>query len=71
MRILKEGIEKFPETFIFKCGYCGCEFEADQSEFERCNSWNRKRFGLLATCRCPNCGDKCCYYDRKYIEEGE
>ena len=50
MKILKAGIiEKGIKRF--RCLSCGCEFEADSSEYE----WYSICNGAVARCRCPHC----------------
>lgn len=54
MKILKPGI--IPMNIKrFVCLSCGCEFEADASEYERCSQIAYIYDGVTAQCRCPCC----------------
>lgn len=54
MKIIKHGR---PETVLntvkrFKCGSCGCVFEADKEEYTSGTQYNEIYF----QCKCPECG---------------
>ena len=68
MRILKHGTPQKDIIKIFSCHICGCEFEANQKEYESVAQLPEDRgaisvsdFRYLRTvyyCRCPECGEK-------------
>lgn len=54
MKILRAGIiDKKVKRFI--CPSCGCEFEADSSEYEMCSQIAYIHDGISVQCRCPCC----------------
>ena len=54
MKILVEG--KIPKkTKRFKCGNCGCEFEADEGEYKNADQWAYLHDGIECQCECPCC----------------
>lgn len=54
MKILRAGIiDKKVKRFI--CLSCGCEFEADSSEYEDRSQTACIYDGVSAQCRCPCC----------------
>lgn len=51
MKIIKHGKQpKKPKPISFTCSVCGCEFEAEESEYTR--DGEKKIFH----CECPECG---------------
>lgn len=58
MKILKPG--KRPDTtLLFKCQWCGCEFEADDREYIIEPFITIKGFVYKAYRSCPTCGCQC------------
>ena len=59
MKIIKQGMSKAEIEKIknivkrFKCGTCGCIFEADKTEYESEEEYRYTTY----YCKCPNCGD--------------
>lgn len=54
MKILRAGIiDKKVKRFV--CLSCGCEFEADSSEYESCSQIAYIHDRVTAQCRCPCC----------------
>lgn len=55
MKILKEGnLKRLKRPLIFDCETCGCEFEADNTEY----TWEfsqREGYGWYSI-KCPTCG---------------
>lgn len=54
MKIIKHGTPKYnnPDR-KFKCGYCGCVFEAEHGEYqEGMNEYNKGYYFSV----CPECG---------------
>ena len=60
MRIIKQG--EHPSK-RFYCRKCGCEFEADETEY-RAASWVAQiHDGIVAECNCPCCENVVYSYD--------
>lgn len=60
MKIIKPGvIDKHP--LIFVCDECGCEFEADDTEYWTCGIVEKRLSGKEARCMCP-----CCLHSVEY-----
>ena len=60
MKILKAGDpEKRIGTIQFECQFCGCIFEADNSECELDSLYAGNARMDTYSVRCPNCGDVC------------
>lgn len=57
MKILKWG-EVPNKTKVFKCAYCGTEFEAEFGEYRNADQFAYVCEGITAYCTCPVCG-KC------------
>ena len=55
MTIIKPG--KKLDDVKFTCGFCGCEFIADASEYLRESTEDDNSF--LFSCRCPDCSEWC------------
>ena len=56
MKIIKHGNpERLKEVMIFTCEYCGCEFEADNTEYEVSHDiyHNDKYYSV----KCPECNN--------------
>ncbi len=61
MEIVKQGNpERLKNTKRFECMYCGCQFLADDSEYEIGDMWRNLQ---IYTCKCPCCDS------RAYLEE--
>ena len=57
MRIIKQGRPKATKNILrFRCCRCGCEFEADDTEYEQASQIAYVHDGIIATCICPCCG---------------
>ena len=57
MRIIKQGRPKTTKNILrFRCCRCGCEFEADDTEYEQASQIAYMHDGIIATCICPCCG---------------
>ena len=57
MRIIKQGRPKATKNILrFRCCRCGCEFEADDTEYEQASQIAYVHDGIIATCLCPCCG---------------
>lgn len=57
MRIIKQGRPKATKNILrFRCCRCGCEFEADDTEYEQASQIAYVHDGIIATCICPYCG---------------
>ena len=57
MRIIKQGRPKATKNILrFRCCRCGCEFEADATEYEQASQIAYVHDGIIATCICPCCG---------------
>ena len=57
MRIIKQGRPKATKNILrFRCCRCGCEFEADDTEYEQASQIAYMHDGIIATCICPCCG---------------
>ena len=57
MRIIKQGRPKATKNILrFRCCRCGCEFEADNTEYEQASQIAYVHDGIIATCICPCCG---------------
>ncbi|MCM1168169.1 MAG: hypothetical protein NC401_19465 [Ruminococcus sp.] len=59
MTVLKEGDpdrakQLVSKTRRFKCGRCGCVFEADKGEYQPGQQYNDVYF----FCKCPCCGEQ-------------
>ncbi len=64
MKIIKHGdLNRLKEIKLFKCKACGCEFEADNTEYKHEYS-QRDNCGWYAI-ECPTCGlwTKTDYYE--------
>lgn len=55
MRILKQGFQN-RKVKKFSCKNCGCEFEADNTEYQTAGQIAYQYDGTTATCKCPGCG---------------
>ncbi len=59
MKIIKHGTHK---AVLFNCKACGCEFEAENDEYEAdistCAIDGYKRH-LRYYCKCPECREQC------------
>lgn len=56
MKIIKLG--NYSAAFMpkqFCCGRCGCEFEADMSEYKAASQIAYIHDGITAECKCPSC----------------
>ena len=54
MEILEHGNpEESKQTKVFKCGNCGCKFNADEDEYEYAG-----RYEDYYYCECPECLNK-------------
>ena len=59
MKIIQPGdLNRLKKIKRFECEYCGCIFEADQSEYWAADAMAALHDGLEATCKCP-----CCHRD--------
>ena len=57
MRIIKQRRPKATKNILrFRCCRCGCEFEADDTEYEQASQIAYVHDGIIATCICPCCG---------------
>lgn len=57
MKIIKHGNhETLTKPKYFHCGRCGCEFEADISEYKAASQIAYIHDGISAECKCPLCG---------------
>ena len=76
MKITKKGdlerVKRITDTTgLFRCGFCGCEFEAESSEYEshkRETSIQMYRgvvFDEYYSCKCPTCGNVAYTYKTK------
>lgn len=54
MKIIVEG-EIPKKTKRFKCGNCGCEFEADEGEYKTTDQMTYFDDGTEWRCECPCC----------------
>lgn len=54
MNILRHGKYK-STTKIFRCMECGCEFEADKTEYESIFQTIHEKKELVFQSRCPEC----------------
>ena len=53
MKIIKHGDpEKIAQVKVFKCDHCGCEFEADKTEYTYDDS---RAWMDFYYCQCPEC----------------
>ena len=54
MKIIQNGNPKlvFSATKRFRCGSCGCVFEAEKDEYQSDTQYNEVYFH----CKCPECG---------------
>lgn len=63
MKILKQGIskaealKKLRNTRIFECVFCGCEWEADNTEYVY--KFDQREADEWYECKCPNCEILC------------
>ena len=55
MKIIRKGYIP-TETKTFKCGYCGCIFQAEKSEYRVADQLAYLHDGISADCNCPTCG---------------
>ena len=56
MKIIKPGdYEKLLKPKHFCCTQCGCEFEADVSEYKSAAQIAYMHDGITAVCKCPLC----------------
>lgn len=53
MKIIQHGRPNPELSTIkrFKCGFCGCVFEADEGEYAVCQHYN----DICRQCKCPDC----------------
>lgn len=52
MKILKHGDHRrIYDTKTFRCGHCGCEFEANKTEYKCDTQYNE----IYYYCVCPEC----------------
>ena len=57
MRIIKQGRPKATKNILrFRCCRCGCEFEADDTEYDQASQIAYVHDGIIAACICPCCG---------------
>ena len=53
MKIIKQGnIKKLKESLMFDCNFCGCLFEADNTEYKIGSQYNQEYYYI----KCPFCG---------------
>lgn len=65
MKIIKEGnYEKIFKPRRFCCTRCGCEFEADSTEYKPSSQLAEMKDGIISECRCPSCGATVYAYER-------
>ncbi len=58
MEILKQGdLAKLDNKKAFVCNKCGCEFTADDKEYEPASQIDYIGNGVSAYCKCPCCGN--------------
>lgn len=56
MQIIKQGDTNTTRTTkYFSCGYCGCEFTAEFSEYVQADYIESVHDNIEAKCRCPFC----------------
>lgn len=56
MKIIKPGsYEAAVKSKRFCCERCGCEFEANLSEYKTCSQFAGIHDGIVAECQCPLC----------------
>jgi hypothetical protein len=61
MEVIKQGDpSRLKKSKRFECVYCGCQFLADNNEYEYNGMWSNL---LTYTCKCLCCGS------RVYLEE--
>lgn len=57
MRVIKQGeYSECRRLQVFGCKRCGCVFEADKYEYEAASQVESVFDGIVAKCRCPQCG---------------
>ncbi len=57
MRIIKRGeYSECRRLQVFGCKRCGCVFEANNREYEAASQVESVFDGIIAKCRCPQCG---------------
>lgn len=53
MKIIKNGeLRKLKKILTFDCDFCGCVFEADNTEYKIGSQYNKTYYYI----RCPFCG---------------
>lgn len=53
MKIIKNGkLRKLKKILTFNCDFCGCVFEADNTEYKIGSQYNETYYYI----RCPFCG---------------
>ena len=63
MKIIKPGnYEVAVKPKLFSCERCGCEFEANLSEYNAATQFAYVHDGIVAKCKCPSCGVKAYAY---------
>lgn len=66
MRIIKQGNYRASvKSKFFYCERCGCEFEADYSEYKGVPQIAYIHDGITAECQCPSCGNVAYAYEGK------
>ena len=58
MKIIKPGTRygvSINPKHTFCCKQCGCEFEADSSEYKAASQIAYIHDGIVAKCKCPSC----------------
>ena len=60
MKILKHGnLEKLKQIKHFTCRKCGCELEADNTEYKkRAGEYNTTEYYI----KCPDCGNRILWF---------
>ena len=72
MRIIKQGRPKATKNILrFRCCRCGCEFDADDTEYEQASQIAYVHDGIIATCICPCCGLQCTFLKKTEEESNE
>ena len=60
MKVIRPGDpEKQRAIKMFRCENCGCEFEADRTEYKTASDY---RNGHYCICPCPTCGKDVIHY---------
>lgn len=57
MKILEPGMIEHQKPLRFRCGNCGCLFEAGTGEYSPPKRYDEFRDGIEGTARCPCCDE--------------